>query len=375
MILATGVVVLGACGGGDRVVQPTPLTADRAAEVGAHVERGYVPGSRLAVTETRDRWFEGPDRVDLVMLAPSGAARVPLVVYLPALGETAAAGALWRRAWAEAGYAVVSLQPERAGESIGRSALARAGDFRRLAQTAFSDPELEYRLRLVRRALAALARRSAAGTPPFVNIETRSMGVVGFHLGAQTAAALDTSADIALRSVVLIGPVIASGGARLPPRLVVTASGDEEPYGYRPRARSQTSVADGARYLLALNGGTHSMLAGSDYFAPGQSREAISVPERRDAGRGGEQDNRRPPGAGTVQVLPLRGVPRLEQVPFDPRQLAAVIGVTTAFLDATLRDRPEAVQWLERDASRWLAGTGLLGPGPRIADAERPGPR
>jgi hypothetical protein len=34
--------------------------------------------------------------------------------------------------------------------------------------------------------------------------------------------------------------------------------------------------------------------------------------------------------------------------------------VTTAFLDATVKDAPRAADWLARDAERWFAGSANL---------------
>ena len=41
-------------------------------------------------------------------------------------------------------------------------------------------------------------------------------------------------------------------------------------------------------------------------------------------------------------------------------QLRNVQGVTTAFLDATVRDDGRAADWLARDAQRWLDGSASL---------------
>ncbi len=41
-------------------------------------------------------------------------------------------------------------------------------------------------------------------------------------------------------------------------------------------------------------------------------------------------------------------------------RLQAIQDVSTAFLDATLKDDALAREWLARDAPRWLAGQGTL---------------
>ncbi|GAB3388476.1 hypothetical protein [Azotobacter armeniacus] len=44
----------------------------------------------------------------------------------------------------------------------------------------------------------------------------------------------------------------------------------------------------------------------------------------------------------------------------DPRQMASLLTLSLAFLDARVRDAVPARLWLERDAAHWLEATGRL---------------
>ena len=84
---------------------------------------------------------------------PSGEGNFPLIVYLPGLGESAEGGAAWRRSWAEAGYAVLAIQPETISR-IWTSPAARSGEFRELAREQFSARALDHRQTILQKALA-----------------------------------------------------------------------------------------------------------------------------------------------------------------------------------------------------------------------------
>jgi len=99
------------------------------AQVERHVKRGYAPDHAYATTATRETWTVDGEPIDVSLLAPSGDARHPLVVFLPGLGDAAESSLAWRKAWAEAGYAVLSVQPASEGSAVWKSEQARLGDF------------------------------------------------------------------------------------------------------------------------------------------------------------------------------------------------------------------------------------------------------
>ena len=130
-------------------------------------ESGYVPQRHYATTDLRQTWRHDGQQLDASFIAPSAAgdARFPLLVYLPGLGEPASSSALWRRAWAEAGYAVLAVQPLDLTQRIWASPMALAGDFEGLARKEYSAQSAAMRIDALKFALGALRRdRGKAGS-------------------------------------------------------------------------------------------------------------------------------------------------------------------------------------------------------------------
>ena len=80
-------------------------------------------------------WLISGQAVLLVLAEPGPPALVPLVIYLPGLGESGQAGERWRSAWASAGYAVLSVQPLAEDTAAWTSELARTGEFKALGSS------------------------------------------------------------------------------------------------------------------------------------------------------------------------------------------------------------------------------------------------
>ena len=123
----------------------------------------------------------------------------------------------------------------------------------------------------------------------------------------------------------------------------------------------------GGKYLLLLYGGTHGLLAGDSFVEPGeavaQANDADGGPgpgpqpgtrQRGQRGGGGAQQ-----GLGQRQGAGDRRSPRPVRA-FEVEHIAAVRGVTTAFLDATVKDDAAAREWLAKEAARWLGRAASL---------------
>jgi hypothetical protein len=95
---------------------------------------GYTSAEHDAVTTTTLTWSLPNETVNIVVAEPSATGSLPVIVYLPGLGETSSAGVHWRTAWATAGYAVVSVQLLDDDATAWSSELARAGDFKALGR-------------------------------------------------------------------------------------------------------------------------------------------------------------------------------------------------------------------------------------------------
>lgn len=156
---------------------------DPQARIERYLENAYRPDAPLAVTAWDDVWTLGEMPVDVSWMGPTQPQAAPLILYLPGLGEDSRAAARWRRAWAEAGYAVLSLQPVSEGRAVYSSAEAQVGSFRSLAQKHFSREALALRVRVVDEAQAELRRQAATGRPELTGIDWQRVAVAGFDLG------------------------------------------------------------------------------------------------------------------------------------------------------------------------------------------------
>ena len=346
--------------------------------------RGYPVEQHYGISSLREAWTLQGEMLDVVLDLPVGPGACPVVVYLPGLGEKADSGKAWRRAWAEAGYAVLSLQSASVGDLL-TSPQARSGDFRGLARQQFGPAALAHRLELLRGALARLHElRRSDGASPFRRLDMERVAVAGFDLGAETALAAAgaqvTGRDPAptlpgVRAVIALSPFADFSGmgtedvfrpVRLPV-LSVTSPGDSDAWGLVTspsirRAPFQYMPA-GSKWLLMLDGADHSLLSGRESPEElkggneGQRSDAAALPDNGGGKRRRSRSASPQAGkAGRSETVPgggLRGAEwLLEQV--------RVQSVSLAFLDAVLREDSVAREWLNRDAPRWLEGAATL---------------
>jgi dienelactone hydrolase len=364
---------------------PDIRTKEAEAALDRHVERGYHADRRYATVSARDTWKLGADVVDVTVIMPAGTDRFPLIVYLPGLGESSDAGAAWRRGWAEAGYAVVSLQAASVGPAVWSSELARDGAFRRLAEQEFSATSLARRLTMLSAALAELGRRGdSAADGLYRRIDLSRIAVAGFDLGAQTAMVvageqidgIDSPAwPTAVKAVVTLSPYADFSGMGLErdfkpirlPVLCVTSFEDTDPYGLVTTAAVRRApfqyMPDGDKYLLLLSATPHALLSGREAPVP------APMADRADAGNaatpGGSED--RSEGGAGRRGRSFGGGSRASGAASSPHaessvqwklQIDNVESVTTAYLDATVKSDRVAQEWLRKDARRWLGKSG-----------------
>ena len=354
-----------------------------AAAVRPHLSPGYLAQQRYAVNSARENWTLAGDTVDTVLTMPSGGGDFPLIVYLPGLGESAESGVAWRRSWAEAGYAVLSVQPD----SIARirpSPAMRSDELKDLAREQFSPPMLDRRQAILKKALAEIQRRKTGGEVfGFAHIDLAHIAIAGFDLGAQTAmfAAGEGIGGIApfalpetVKCVIALSPYADFSGAGFErrfksvhvPVLSVTSMEDTDQYGVVTSAAMRRApfeyMPSGDKYLLSLFAAPHSLLSGQE--TPEESGDTHnrdgyrSAANSSDSGRGGRKGrgvNRggRNSGGetGGKATLPFSG----QSSPGAwGEQLQYVQNVTTAYLDALLKNDTIAREWLAKDARRWL---------------------
>jgi hypothetical protein len=373
--------LLGACASSPRLGQPeAPLAPPpRSTDSVAYAS------PKLALAEpVRASWSVRGEDVDVTIVAPAERGPFPLVLYLPGLGESSAAGTAWRKAWAEAGYAVLSAQARATGTQVWSAERARTFDFRAVALEHFSARAVAARAPLVDGVLAEIGRRQQVADASVARIDASRVAVAGFDVGALSAmvvagqsvaerAAAGPSSTPAIRAVIALSPYADFAGMgtearfrdiRLPVlsvtspedtdayRLVTTAAVRRAPFQYMPPGR---------KYLLLLAAGPHALLGGQE--RPGAERgDAARAPRRSESlfdsnDRGARGTNARPRG-DALAALPATTQPDSNMM--WALQLRNVQMVTTAFLDATVKDAPRAADWLARDAERWFAGSANL---------------
>lgn len=357
---------------------------DRLAAIQQARQGGYAPMAG-PVQGWDATWTLGQQTLEVSWLAPAGEhGAAPLILYLPGLGEPARAGELWRRAWAEAGYAVLSIQLPQQGRALYSSGDAQAGAFRKLAQDNYSQASLKQRIALAQAALAEAVKRGRAGDPALTGVDWDNWMVAGFDLGAQTAAALAGERDsgetrlsgLRPKAAILLSPYVESSydTDRFThidvPVLSISGPRDEDPFSWIPSPQQRQVLWRGVQvpgsYLLTLIEADHALLGGELPLPPGSDghggerggpggpggdmgRPLAFGEEGGDGRRGGPGDG---PGGRHGGRKPGTGAGMRER--FDPRQVASVQAVSLAFIDAQLRHAAAAGEFLDQNAAAWL---------------------
>ena len=389
VLLAAVVVAVLGSGCASRAGLGPPAALPRATDQSA-----YRSAPQQATAASRESWNIRGEELDVTLLCPTARGAYPLVIYLPGLGESSAAGLAWRRTWAEAGYAVLSAQPASTGAVVWSSERARAFDFRAIALDHFSPRHFPSRLAALQGVIDEAGRRQReGGESPYSRIDVSRIAVAGYDVGAEVAMVVagQTAPDTAIgptppaiKSVIALSPYADFAGMGVEARfrdihmpvLSVTSPEDTDAYGLVTTAAVRRApfehMPPGQKYLLLLAAAPHSLLGGRDEPVvdrdDGRSGARIGSGEesssrRRSAGGGsargagrGARGGADSDASGTAGPLPAR--PNFAGL--WATQLRNVQSVTTAYLDATLKGDPVAREWLARDANRWLGESARL---------------
>jgi len=341
---------------------------------------GYVPDRRYQTISTKDLWTVGGNSVDVSLLVPAPPGVYPLVLYLPGLGQSPDAGLPWRQSWAQAGYAVLCVQPTQFGSAIWTSRRAHAGDFSGIAKEAFSAPSASMRTQVVRDTLEQLSRRQRdARVAAFAQIDLARIAVAGFDLGAQTALIV---AGASLRGVeplnfpdtvkaaIVLNPYAGTSATesnlqptRLPV-LAVTSALDTDASGLLSssqirRAQFQ-SLPPGQKYLLLLASAPHAVVGGASPFGAGEGRNTSDEPTAEDDKILGDETAEVEEGRRKKRRRIDYSLSRADKLAQSARVQAQVQAVTTAYLDAIVRSDAAAAAWLTKNARQWLGDSAEL---------------
>jgi predicted dienelactone hydrolase len=376
--------------------QPSPPPGRSEARVREFAAKGYSAVEQVAVTTSAHSWLLAGRLVKLNLAEPQRPGAAPLVLYLPGLGESGNAGATWRAAWASAGYAVLSVQPLDDDALAWTSELARSGEFRTLGRQRYAAANVQGRLRALFDVTDEAQRRAAAGEAAWQRIDWSHVAVAGFDLGAYTAMALAgehvTGTDTAdgrlkIRAAIALSPFVSLAAGALDSRyldirtpvLSVTSDVDGDVLGLVDSAALRSAPFERMpgpdKYLLSLQGVPHAGFGGNPQTAAarpsgGQAERAQEARPKSDGdGTGQSRRSGRPKGTGEAAKAPAAGADRTAGEPMAPRavdadsmqlRMIAAQGVSTAFLDAYVRDDPLARAWLSDHAARWLGASGTL---------------
>jgi len=364
------------------------------ARVKQFVGRGYATDEHFSIATTFSSWRAGEYAFDLAWTTPVSGNSIPLVIYLPGLGESRTAGENWRTAWAQAGYAVLSVQLLAEDQKAWTSdAAARRGDFGVLARERYAQEAASSRLRALAALLAELQKRH--GDEPLLRrFDLSQVAIAGFDVGAYASMlvagerpkgnAPPVRLPISVAAIIALSPYADFSGSALSTRYqsitmpVLSISGDADsdvagivsspavrraPFEYMP--------SKGA-YLLWLANATHAVFSGSGLAAeeapaePGADRRGDSQGTRKSGSRReGRGSGNRSSGtdSGGDETRPFGGG-RPGDAATSPTDRAMNIsliqGVSTAFLDANLKQDTIAQEWLLKDARRWIGQRGEL---------------
>jgi dienelactone hydrolase len=378
-----GVLLMAACTLFAGCTHPPPKPD--AATVNQFTVHAYASDQRFTAVTSLFNWTVGDAHYDLALTAPDKPGSYPLVIYLPGLGETRDAGILWRTAWAQAGYAVLSVQAFVEDASGWTAPKSRPGDFAALARVRYSANIALSRIEALDAMWRELLRRQANGEPPLDRIDISHVAVAGFDLGAYTAMTLagenlrdvaKPAAAIPIAAAIALSPYADFSGATFSQRyrdisgpvLAVTTDSDADAIGLvtSPSVRKAPFeyMPDGNKFLMVLWSVPHFVLGGdkmdgpppevvlTEADKPVQARAPTPPPGPNTGTRPRTTlpepvSHSDPAATGTVLTATINAI-----------GTAAISGVTTAFLDAYLKNDPVAAEWLAKDAPRWLREKG-----------------
>jgi len=340
---------------------------------------------------------------NLVLTVPESGTQLPLLLYLPGLGEGAEGGPLWRRAWAAAGYAVLSAQVLVEDEQAWRSELARAGDFAQLGRQRHGDAALQARVQAWQALWMGLQPAFREGEGVWSRLDASRLALAGHDLGASTVLAWLNAQDApagtvpSAHAVLLIGASLsqaqlAQSAFRWPealPVLGVAGTQEHDPSEWAQPEASLRQLFERHRspmhHLLLLEGASHTVLGAA---VPNPNAKTAAAPAARQGAQGGaggpgggSRGGRGGAGGGHSRqsgspgardaadnaVLPDMSPLPLGDVHAPDIDQALVRGFSLAFLEAALAPssaaRQEASRWLQGAAGPWLGSLGQWMPG------------
>ncbi len=264
---------------------------------------------------------------------------------------------------------------------------ARNSELRYLGHEYFAVENLQNRLQQLFWAYQQFKIRASTHQPLYASADLSRVVLAGYELGSQTVSAIagehfdtDLPRDKDLKPVaaILLSPPVdvATGNmhsrfqALNLPILVITGSEDNDPYTISS-ASARTGIWDyaptGDKYLLLLQGAGHRLLSGSEMggrFSQERSGGWLgsAFTHDSDSNHGSRSGNR----STTDPLSPPEGIiddsyeRNRKNETIGYKHVAAVMSVSSAFLDMLLKRDEFAQSWLSEKANPWLGRVGSL---------------
>lgn len=358
-------------------VQPKPDTV----KVKQFSGRGYLTDSRYNIVTSTASWAMGDASYDVALTLPEKQGSFPLIIYLPGLGENRSAGQAWRSAWAQGGYAVLTVQPLLADADAWSSTQALSGDFSALAHDRYSVASMAKRLDALRQIMDELLRRKALKEPPLDRVDTSHAAIVGYDLGAYTVMVtageslrglVKQALPIPVSACIALSPYASFSGTALSQRysiihgpvLSITSDDDSDALGVvtSPSLRRAPFeyMPEGNKFLLTMAGVPHEMIGGNKEEIPEGDKKPAHGVEGKGKAHHGKHKGKDGDGSGAGSESEVSSTTSYLSPTEQALNRVAIQQVTVAFLDAFTKNDAIAREWLEKDAPRWLGQRGEL---------------
>ena len=383
MGVALSTILIGGCSS-----SPKKPEIDQA-KIRQFASRGYDSGTEYATSITKSSLNTGNGFRPITIIQPSRDGKYPLVIYLPGLGESSDAGADIRNAWARSGYVVLSIQPLEDDENVWSSKAARSADFTYIRHERYSSEVISERLNILTKLIEHLKQRVASGDSSLQHMDLSRIAVVGFDVGASSAMIVAgedvpsiTVLPVQVNGVIALSPYAEFSSEEFNERyrninipvLSITSDADSDTHGSVPPSLHQAPfqyMPSGNKYLLLLAGASHSVI-GDDNSAKTDSADGDgnekqtrngSTGGSSSKGQRGNRHGRKSPDGGSGLGRDSERLSKRE-AGGSPTQRAtmkvAIEQVTTAFLNAHIKDDKYSQEWLKKDAQPWLDKIGQL---------------
>ncbi len=282
-----------------------------------------------------------------------------------------------RRAWAKSGYAVLSVQPLKDDEDVWSSEAAHNADFAFIRHERYSAEVVSERLHILTRVIEDLKQRVVSADSGLQHLDLSHIAIIGFDIGASSAMIVAgenvpgvsfKGLSVGVNGIIALSPYADFSGSAFDvryrninvPVLSITSDADSDTHGSVPPSLHQAPfqyMPPVDKYLLLLSGAVHSVIGdgGTDNAdrLQGDSHSEGSANGR--ANRSGKKSSTG--GSDSRSHSRQEGVTSSTQ-----RAMMEVVieQVSTAFLNAYVKNDQFSLAWLKNDAQPWIDKVGQL---------------